>query len=125
MFESCYTIIVFEWALIINMAYKVFQGLMKLVSVHLAAKPFSSQNKSSSSELNSVQYALDSVQYAENVTRLILCKMNGNLFKYVIICLMLHSSGLKNVLFSFCILYSLRVHFCVKTLVEKSISFPL
>ena len=35
--------------------------------------------------LNSVQYALDSVQYAENIARLLQCKVNGSLFRYIII----------------------------------------
>ena len=31
-----------------------------------------------------MQYALDSVQYAENIARLLQCKVNGNLFRYII-----------------------------------------
>ena len=31
--------------------------------------------------LNSVQYALNPVQYADNIARLLKCKMNGGLFK--------------------------------------------
>ena len=32
-----------------------------------------------------MQYALESVQYAENIARLLLYKVNGNLFRYIII----------------------------------------
>ena len=35
--------------------------------------------------VNSVQYALDSVQYAENIARLLQCKVNGKRFRYIII----------------------------------------
>ena len=31
-----------------------------------------------------MQYALDSVQYAEDIARLLHCKVNGNLFRYII-----------------------------------------
>ena len=63
----------------------------------VAAKLFSSQNKSSSSErdfltpcnmhltpCNMQKILHDSVQYAENIARLLQYKVNGNLFSYII-----------------------------------------
>ena len=32
-----------------------------------------------------MQYALDSVQYAKNIARLLQCKVNGDLFRYITI----------------------------------------
>ena len=64
-----------------------FTDLSIAVDDKMVAKIFSSQNKSSSSERDSLppfQYALDSVQYAVNIARLLQCKVNGHLFRYII-----------------------------------------
>ena len=53
----------------------------------MAAKIFSSQNKSSSSErdfLTPCNMHM-TVQYAENIARLLQCKMNGNILRSIII----------------------------------------
>ena len=53
----------------------------------MGAKLFSSQNRNSSAErdsLNSMQIALDPVQYAENIAWLLQYQVNGNLFRYII-----------------------------------------
>ena len=54
----------------------------------MVAKLFSSQNKSSSDERDSLtpcNIALDSVQYEKNIARLLQCKVNWDLFRYIII----------------------------------------
>ena len=57
----------------------------------MASNFFSPQNKSSSSERDSLPPCnldkLDSVQYAENIAQLLQCKVNGRLFRYIIILL--------------------------------------
>ena len=61
-----------------------FTQYLIAVDGNMAAKLFSSQNKSSSSEYDCLTLCNMhlTLQYAENIACLLQCKVNGNLFRY-------------------------------------------